>query len=124
MSALLDHPVPAEAASGAFAEALEQAERDKARVVLTRNGQPVAALVPIEDVARLEAWEDEQDARIAERAIAEWEAEGRPRGETLEEFAARWGIKLDPGAACLGPFGSRRQRNGRQTIWSRQSGGA
>jgi prevent-host-death family protein len=99
MAAVLDHPVPAEAASGAFAEALARAEHDKARVVLTRDGQSIAALVPIEDVARLEAWEDEQDARIADRALAEWEAEGRPLGETLEEFAARWRIKLDPGAA-------------------------
>jgi prevent-host-death family protein len=99
MSVALDRPVPAEAATGPFADALARAEHDKARVVLTRDGKPVAALVPIEDVAVLEAWQDEQDARLGEQALAEWEAQGRPKAETLEEFVARWGIQLDPDAA-------------------------
>ena len=99
MSAVLDRSVPAETATGAFADAVARTERDKARVVLTRGGQPVAALVPIEDVARLEAMDYEQDARLADKAIAEWEAEGRPPGATLEELATRWGVTLDLDAA-------------------------
>lgn len=95
----LDRPVPADAAQGELAEAVARAEHDKARVVLTREGRPVAALVPIEDMEMLEAWEDEQDSGLADEAIAQWEAEGRPLGPTLEEVATRWGITLDPDAA-------------------------
>jgi len=99
MSAAADRPLAADAAPAPFAEAVRRAEQDKDRVVVTRAGRPVAALVPIEDIAALEAWEDEQDSRLAEEAIAQWEAEGRPAGTTLEELAARWGITLDPDAA-------------------------
>lgn len=91
--------MPADAAQGELAEAVARAELDKARVVLTREGRPVAALVPIEDMEMLEAWEDEQDSGLADEAIAQWEAEGRPLGPTLEEVATRWGITLDPDAA-------------------------
>ena len=94
MSAALDRPVSADAAPAPFAEAVTRAEHDKARVVVTRAGRPVAALVPIEDMAVLEAWEDEQDSRLAEEAIAQWEAEGRPLGCTHEELLARYGIAL------------------------------
>src|SRR5260370_11357892 len=90
MSAVLDPSLAADAAPAPFAEALARAEYDKGRTVLTRAGRPVAALVPIEDVEALEAWEDEHDSRLAEEAIARWEAEGRPLGCTHEELLARY----------------------------------
>jgi len=42
-----------------------------------RDGKPVAAVVPIEDLAALEA-EDEYWSRAVGEIIAEWEATGRP----------------------------------------------
>lgn len=42
------------------------------RVILSRRGKPVAAVVPIEDLERLEAMEDAEDNRAAdemERAL-------------------------------------------------------
>ncbi len=104
MSAALARPLPADAAPAPFAEAVTRAEHGKARVVVTREGRPVAALVPTGDVAVLKAREDGQDSRLAEEALAEEaiarrEAEGRPTGTTPEELAARCGITLDPDAA-------------------------
>ncbi len=99
MPAALTMPLPRDAGADRLAEAAAHAEQDKDRVLLTRDGKAVAAVVPIEDVAVLEALEDEQDARAAEEALARWEAEGRPPGATLEELAARWGIRIDPDAA-------------------------
>ena len=98
MSAVLDPSLAADAAPAAFAEALARAEHHKGRTMLTRDGRPVAALVPIEDVEALEAMEDEADSRLAAEALARWEAAGRPAGVTLEELAARWGIALGDGA--------------------------
>lgn len=94
MSAAVDRPLAADAAPAPFAEAVRRAEQDKDRVVVTRAGRPVAALVPIEDIAALEAWEDEQDSRLAEEAIAQWEAEGRPAGIPIEDIARDLGIDL------------------------------
>ncbi|MGH7121367.1 MAG: type II toxin-antitoxin system Phd/YefM family antitoxin [Acetobacteraceae bacterium] len=87
-------PIPTEAAIDRLAALAEQAEHDKERVVLTRAGKPVAAVVPIEDVEALEAIEDAEDAAEAQRALAEWEAAGRPAGISLEDFARKYGIDL------------------------------
>lgn len=99
MSATLPNAIPAEAAADRLAELAERTAQDKARLLVTRHGKPVAALVPIEDLEALEAQEDEQDSRLANEAIARWEAEGRPLGATLEQWAARWGITFDPNTA-------------------------
>lgn len=95
MSAALDPSLAADAAPAPFAEALVRAEHDKGRTVLTRAGRPVAVLVPIEDMAALDAFEDEQDSRLAEEAIARWEAAGRPLGCTHDDLMARYGIPPD-----------------------------
>ena len=67
MSAVLD-PIPTDAAPAAFAEAVAPAEAGKERVILTRTGKPVAALVPTAD---LEAIEDAEDATAAAEVVAE-----------------------------------------------------
>jgi antitoxin (DNA-binding transcriptional repressor) of toxin-antitoxin stability system len=69
-------------------------------VILVRDGKPVAAVVPIEDLQALEA-EDEYWARAADEAIAEWEAGGRAAGIPIEDIARDLGIDLtaDPDAA-------------------------
>jgi prevent-host-death family protein len=69
--------VPAADAPERFAEILERAAGDKERVVLTRAGKPVAALVPIEDLEWLEAIEDRLDAEEYRAAKEEFERDGR-----------------------------------------------
>jgi prevent-host-death family protein len=46
------------------------------RVTVIRSGKPVAALVPIDDLAALEALEDREDLRAALEAIRRAEADG------------------------------------------------
>lgn len=91
MSAVLD-PIPTEAAPAAWAEAIARAEAGKERIILTRAGKPVAALVPI---AELEAIEDAEDAAAAAEALAEYERSGTDwPTHTRKELAARWEINL------------------------------
>ena len=100
MSSALPLPLPTEGAADRLTEAAARAERDKERVVLIRDGKPVAAVVPIEDLEALEA-EDEYWSRAADEAIGEWEAAGRPAGIPIEDIARDLGIDLaaDPDAA-------------------------
>jgi prevent-host-death family protein len=46
------------------------------RVLLRRHGKPVAAIVPVEDLALLRAIEDRMDAKAAREALADYEANG------------------------------------------------
>jgi PHD/YefM family antitoxin component YafN of YafNO toxin-antitoxin module len=100
MSSVLPLPLPTEGAADRLTEAAARAERDKERVVLIRDGKPVAAVVPIEDLEALEA-EDEYWSRAADEAIGEWETAGRPAGIPIEDIARGLGIDLtaDPDAA-------------------------
>jgi prevent-host-death family protein len=61
-----------------FDDLLKRAAKHKERVVLTRRGKPVAALVPIEDLSFLEAIEDQLDAEEFQRAKEEFERSGEP----------------------------------------------
>ena len=73
-----------------------RAEVDRELVILTREGRPVAAVVPIADLRALEAIEsaeDERDSALVRAARARWEREGPPT-TTLEELAAGHGIEL------------------------------
>ena len=98
MSVVAKVPVPAELGSGPLAEAIAQAERGEGRVLLTRDGSPVAAIVPITDLQVLEEQdaEDEHWTRVADDALAQWESEGRPVGTSHEEMLTRYGIKPAP----------------------------
>ena len=73
MAVLVDISVP-------LSQTVEWAEAEKERVILTRDGRPVAALVPVADVAALEMIEDTADTAAAVAALTEWEAAGRPPG--------------------------------------------
>jgi prevent-host-death family protein len=87
--------IPAESAGEPFGAVIDHAAHDKARVVLTRDGKPVAAIVPIEDYDALEAIEDAHDAKLAGEAIAAWEGAGRPRGIPIADVARELGIDLN-----------------------------
>ena len=61
-----------------FSEVVSRAAYGKERVVLTRHGKPVAAVISLEDLETLERLEDERDAELGTAALTEWQAEGKP----------------------------------------------
>ncbi len=84
-----DHgPVSTGDARDRFSEILNRAAFGKERVVLTRRGKPLVALVPMEDIEALEALEDARDSAEIRERMAEWRAAGRP-GITLEDYIAK-----------------------------------
>jgi len=74
----------AEARAG-FAEVLNQVRYTKNRVVLTRHGKRVAAVVPIEDFDMIERLEDEIDLREARKALADIKKHGTIPWEKLKK---------------------------------------
>jgi prevent-host-death family protein len=83
-------------ARDSFSDAISRVAFGKARIVLTRRGKPLAALVPIEDIEALEALEDARDAALIRDRLAEWREAGKP-GASLEDYINKHGI--DPAAA-------------------------
>jgi prevent-host-death family protein len=70
-----------------FADLINRVARRKDRVVLTRRRKPLAAVVPIEDMALLEEIEDREDLRAARAALREAKREGMvPLDQVLKEF--------------------------------------
>ncbi|MFP5212030.1 MAG: type II toxin-antitoxin system Phd/YefM family antitoxin [Acidobacteriota bacterium] len=59
-----------------FSEIINRAAYGKERVVLTRRGKALVAVVPIEDVEALEAIEDRIDLEEARKVLADIENEG------------------------------------------------
>jgi prevent-host-death family protein len=57
----------------------------KERVIITRHGKQLVALVPIEDVRLLEALEDRMDLEEARAALVEARAQGTIPGEKIKE---------------------------------------
>ena len=66
------------AARANFSEMVSRAAYGKERVVMTRHGKPVAAVIPLEDLEALERLEGERDAALGAADLAEWQAEGKP----------------------------------------------
>jgi prevent-host-death family protein len=84
---------PSTAARDGFAAAVDRAAYGKERVILSRRGRPIAAVVPIEDIETLEALEDAADAALIRERVAEWEAAGRP-GISLDDYIRERGLDL------------------------------
>ncbi|MGH6984512.1 MAG: type II toxin-antitoxin system Phd/YefM family antitoxin [Stellaceae bacterium] len=93
MTAARKKPLPTAAARDNFAEMVNRAAYGGERVLVSRRGKPLAAIVPLTDVEAMEAFEDELDSAIIRKRTAEWERAGRP-GITLEEYARKHGIRL------------------------------
>ncbi len=74
-------------ARGHLAELINRVAYAKDRVILTRRSKPLAAMVPMEDVALLEEIEDREDLKAARAALREVKRKGTiPLDEVLKEF--------------------------------------
>ncbi|MFZ0943443.1 MAG: type II toxin-antitoxin system Phd/YefM family antitoxin [Syntrophobacteraceae bacterium] len=73
-----------------ISEVINRAAYGKERVILTRRGKPVVAVVPIEDVETLEALEDRFDIEEAHKVLAGTEKEGTvPFNEVKKELGLK-----------------------------------
>ena len=70
-----------------FGQLVSRAEYNEERIVLTRNGRAVAALVPINVLRDLEAAEDAADLEAARRAVAET-GPNVPHAQVLADLVA------------------------------------
>jgi prevent-host-death family protein len=59
-----------------FADVVNRVAYGGERIVINRRGKDIVALVPMEDVAMLEALEDRVDIAQARKALAEAKAKG------------------------------------------------
>ncbi len=69
-----------------FADLLNRTSYAKERVVLTRHGKRIAAMVPLEDLELLELLEDRLDVGQARNALAE-AGEDVPWGELKKQLS-------------------------------------
>lgn len=67
-----------------FSEILNRASFGKERIVLTRRGKDLAAIVPIEDLELLERLEDRIDLEDARAALAEVRESGTVTWEKIK----------------------------------------
>lgn len=68
-----------------FSEIVSQAAYGKERIVLTRRGKELAAVIPIEDLRALEKLEDEIDLREAKKALEHARRHGTVSWERVKE---------------------------------------
>lgn len=72
-----------------FAELLRRVGADKERIVLTRAGEELVAVVPLEDLARVEALEDREDLEDAREALREAPEKGTTSLADLKVLLAK-----------------------------------
>jgi prevent-host-death family protein len=72
-----------------FAQVVNQAAFEQERIVLTRRGKPLAAIVPIGDLEWLQELEDQQDIADAEAALQDYRENG---GISFEALKAQLGL--------------------------------
>ncbi len=76
--------IPTVKARDEFSDLVNRAAYGKERVVLTRRGKPLAAVVPLEDVELLERLEDRIDLDEARAALAEARDDGTVSWEEIK----------------------------------------
>lgn len=59
-----------------FTEVVNRAAQGKERIMLTRRGKPLAAVIPVEDLEVIEAIEDAVDRDEIRKALKEVKVEG------------------------------------------------
>jgi len=82
--------IPTVEARNRFSEVINRAAFGKERIVLTRRGKDLVAVVPMEDVELLESLADQLDIKLADAVKKNIEA-GEPT-MPLDEVAKAWGI--------------------------------
>ena len=68
-----------------FAAIVAAAHYGAERTTITRNGKPIAAVVPLEDLKAMDALEDLMDRKVAQKRLADFRKHG---GKTLEAVRA------------------------------------
>jgi len=68
-----------------FSEIINRAAFGKERMILTRRGKEIVAVVPIEDVKLLEALEDRMDLEEAREALSEAKKKGTVPWEKMKK---------------------------------------
>ena len=76
-----------------FADIVAAAHYGAERTTITRNGKPMAAVVPLEDLEAMEALEDMMDLKVARKRLADFRKHG---GKTLEAVRAEFGDEEPP----------------------------
>jgi len=71
-----------------FSELLRRVAADKERIILTRAGEELVAVVPLEDLARVEALEDREDLEAAREALREARDKGTISLADLEAYSS------------------------------------
>ena len=71
-----DEAVTTAAARKNFSDLINRVAYGKDRVVLTRRNKPLAAVVPIEDIALIEEIEDREDLKAARAAMRDAKRKG------------------------------------------------
>ena len=77
--------ITAAKARGNLAEVINTVAYGKERVVLTRRGKRVAAVIPVEDLEVLERIEDEIDLQEARKALADVRKRGTIPWEKIKK---------------------------------------
>src|SRR5262245_1177 len=85
-----------------LADVLNRAAYGKERVVLTRRGKDVAAIVPMDDLNILEAIEDYMDVTESEKILARVRA-GSEQLFSLEEVKAKYQEDAKPAKKAARP---------------------
>lgn len=74
-------------------ELLNRVNYAKERFIFEKHGKPFAALVPVDDLAALEAYEAERDARQLQQAVQT--SKGTvPLSKVIDEYQKKHGIFL------------------------------
>lgn len=68
-----------------FPDLINRVTHSKERIILTRRGKEIAAIIPIEDLALLQESQDNQDLREAIEALKEARQVGTITLEKLKE---------------------------------------
>jgi prevent-host-death family protein len=68
-----------------FSELINRVANEKDRMVLTRRGRPLAAIVPLEDLLWLEDLEDKEDQRAYRAAMREVKRKGTVSWERIKK---------------------------------------
>ncbi len=77
-----------------FSNILDRVSRRHVRVVVSKRGKPVGAIVNADDLSRLEEMEKQERLRQV-RAVKESTTEYVPYGKFVEEYEKRWGVDLE-----------------------------